>query len=536
MRIAIVDDDDSVRRVLRRVLERDHMEVVEFADGKAIAKGAADFDLVCLDLSLGGVSGLDVLKHLKAETPDVPVVMVTGNSDVDTVVAVMRAGADEYVTKPVGAEHLRLAVRRALDRSNLEKSVVSLKSELDGMRGKRTLVGSSPAMRALVTAMDRVLASDVAVCILGESGTGKELVARAIHDDGRRMRGPFVAINCASIPEHLQESELFGHEKGSFTGATGTYRGRFEQAQDGTLFLDELGDMSPATQVKLLRALQESELFGHEKGAFTGATATYRGRFEQAQGGTLFLDELGDMSPATQVKLLRALQEKAIRRVGGTTDIDTNLRVIGATHRDLEAMVRAGAFREDLYFRLMVYPIEMPPLRERKGDIPALIGHLMERHREDVGRALPKWSAEALDALMAHDWPGNVRELENVVHRAMLTAAGGRVGLADLPKVVRAPALPVIRSFTPPAMAAVRPAAPASRELPPLQLRQLEDLAIHEALEQVGGHIANAAKLLGIGRATLYRRITELDTPAAVPGSPGSAPPSKAPSSNDPDG
>ncbi len=456
-RVAVVDDDRFVRRLIRALLERVGFEVTEFESGREIARqGAGEFDLVCLDLGLGDMPGLDVLKHLHAESPEVPVVVVTGDTDLESVVAAMRAGATDYVTKPLGTERLTVSAKQALGRSQLERRLIALRSELDGVRGKRTMTGESPPMRALIASMQRVLTSDVAVCVLGESGTGKELVARAIHEDGRRSKGPFVAINCASIPENLQESELFGHEKG----------------------------------------------------AFTGATSTYRGRFEQADGGTLFLDELGDMSLATQVKLLRALQEKAIRRVGGTTDIRTNVRVIGATHRDLEDMVHKGAFREDLYFRLMVYPIEVPPLRDRKSDIPLLVAHLTERHREDVGRDVSRWSPEALDALMFYDWPGNVRELENLVHRAMLTCATDRIELSDLPKALRKPVLPPLQSVLPPRI------EPAPTGLPTLNLRELEGLAIKLALGRTNSHIANAAKLLGIGRATLYRRVIEMGVSA----------------------
>jgi len=471
MKILVVDDDKLVRRFLRVVLERDGFAVSERETGSEIAReGAGDFDLVCLDLGLGDISGLVVLKHLRAQSPEVPVVVVTGDADLDSVVGAMRAGAADYVTKPIVGERLKLSVHHALERSALERRVLALRHELEGVRGKRSLIGESPPIRALVASIQRVLSSDVAVCILGESGTGKELVARAIHEDGRRAKGAFVAINCASIPEHLQESELFGHEKGSFTGAV----------------------------------------------------ATYRGRFEQADGGTLFLDELGDMSLATQVKLLRALQEKSIRRVGGTTDIKTNVRVVGATHRDLERMVREGTFREDLYFRLMVYPIEVPPLRERRGDIPLLAAHLMERHRDDVGKDVSRWSPEALDALTAYEWPGNVRELENLVHRAMLTCATDRIELSDLPRALQKPVLPALASVLPPP-----PAAVPSSGLPTLKLRELEAMAIKQALEQTGGHIANAAKLLGIGRATLYRRVVELgDSPDGGPNGVKDEPPS----------
>jgi DNA-binding NtrC family response regulator len=327
------------------------------------------------------------------------------------------------------------------------------------------LVGESPAMRALHAELRRVLQSDVAVCLRGESGTGKELVARTIHAEGRRSRGPLVAINCAAIPESLQESALFGHERGAFTGAT--------QAQ--------------------------------------------RGCFEQAEGGTLFLDELGDMSPATQVKLLRALQERMIRRVGGTADLRTNVRIICATHRDLEQEVANGRFREDLYFRLMVFPIEIPPLRDRLLDVPALVDHFLALLREDVGRGVIGVAPDATAALMQHRWAGNIRELQNVVHRAMLSCEGDVITLADLPQGIQRAAWerqPRAEDPSVPPIVGLPKRAEHDRGaavvLPFLDLRKLERLAIFQALEVTGMQIGRAAALLGMGRSTLYRRVVEL--------------------------
>jgi DNA-binding NtrC family response regulator len=453
MRLAVVDDDPSIRRIIRSRAEREGLVVEEFERGTDIVRvGAEAFDAVCLDVGLGpgDMSGMEVLPHLRASSPEVPVIMVTAQSDLESVVEAMRKGAYDFVSKPIDGERLKLALGRALERRQMAKRIAELLRHLD-TRERSLIVGASAPVRQMLEVVGRVVDSDVAVCILGESGTGKELVARSIHEGGRRKKGPFVAINCASIPEHLQESELFGHEKGSFTGAANTHRGRFEQAE----------------------------------------------------GGTLFLDELGDMSLATQVKLLRAIQEKSIRRVGGTVDIPTNVRLVAATHRDLEALVRKGAFREDLYFRLMVYPIEVPPLRERLDDIPLLVTHFMRMFKDDVGRPLSRISKEALDALAAHRWSGNIRELQNVVHRAMLTCPGDEIELKDLPPALQKPVLPPIPAEEP-AGPSLRP-----RTLPTLVLKELENMAIQAALAATNGHIASASKLLGIGRATLYRRVVE---------------------------
>jgi DNA-binding NtrC family response regulator len=297
--------------------------------------------------------------------------------------------------------------------------------------------------------MEQVLTTRVTVFIAGESGTGKELVAKALHYQGSRAKGPFVALNCGAIPESLQESELFGHEKGSFTGAVGTHRGRFEQANGGTLFLDEIGELSLSAQTRLLRVLQESE----------------------------------------------------IQRVGGTALIPVDVRIISATHRDLEAMIAEGTFREDLYYRLVVFPLDLPPLRDRREDVPALLRHFLRRYRTELGTKERDFDRDALDVLMQYDWPGNVRELENVVQRALVTSRSGAIGVDALPPKL------VLR-----AMGIVERAAPAAASGAPEEIVTLETLerrAIEQALRLLEGNVSLAAQRLGIGRATLYRRLAQ---------------------------
>jgi DNA-binding NtrC family response regulator len=348
-----------------------------------------------------------------------------------------------------------LAVHRARDRRELVINVRRLESALTERSVLGAIVGKSPPMRELAHQVQRVLESEVAVCVSGESGTGKELVARAIHSGGQRRRGPFVAINCAGIPESLQESELFGHERG----------------------------------------------------AFSGATQMRRGCFEQANGGTLLLDEIGEISLMTQASLLRTLQEKTIRRVGGSAEIPIDVRMVCATHRDLRAEVEAGRFREDLYFRLVVYPIHLPALRERVEDIPLLVGHFLRTLTSDIGRQVHRIAPEVLEAMSRHRWPGNVRELQNVVHRSLLACRGDEITLADLPPDIRELGLPPLGLSVVPGSGNGH----AHVESEILPLRELERRAIQRALRATQGSVGKAAKLLGIGRATLYRRIATLD-------------------------
>lgn len=443
--VAVIDDDPTARRLMRFWLERDGYRVVEFDGGlRAISDQGPIPDVACVDLGLGDVSGLKLIEHLKARDPELPMIVVTAQRELETAVKAMRAGAYDYVTKPLERERLVHAVNRARERRELLSSVHRLESALMG-----EIVGRSSRMRELAQQISRVVDSEVAVCLFGESGTGKELAARAIHAGGSRRRGPFIPINCAAIAESLQESELFGHERG----------------------------------------------------AFTGATQLRRGRFEQAHGGTLFLDEVGEMSPATQASLLRTLQEKTIVRVGGSSEIPIDVRIIAATHRDLRAEVLAGRFREDLYFRLVVYPVQLPPLRERREDIPLLVGHFLRTLRKDVGRDVTHVRPDALSALLAYSWPGNVRELQNVVHRSMLACRGDEITLADLPPELRALVLPTLPPASARAGASERPGGV-------VPLRELERRAIEHALRTTRGSVGQAAKLLGIGRATLYRRLS----------------------------
>jgi DNA-binding NtrC family response regulator len=453
--VVVIDDDPATRHTVSGWLSEVGHRVQSFADGRAFAQADLVPSVLFLDVDLGpGVeSGLEVLSQLHRRLPDLPVIMITTENHPETVVEAMRAGAYDYLVKPLTRERIRTTVVRALERRGLAKDIARLQSELSERPAPfRNVVGQSPAIQELRRQVERVLESEVAVALFGESGTGKELVARAIHAHGRRRSGPFVAINCAAIPESLQESELFGHERGAFTGAVGVHQGRFEQAN----------------------------------------------------GGTLFLDEVGEMSPMTQATLLRTLQERTVRRVGGTHEVPVDVRVICATHRDLEREVRAGRFREDLFFRLVVYPIRVPALRERKADIPLLVAHFLRKYKDDVGRAVTSVSHDFLGAVDAHEWPGNVRELENVVHRAMLASDGGELTLAHLP-----PDLRERRALAGPGAADGARGGDPDEIVP---MRELERRAIARALRATGGSVEKAARLLGIGRATLYRRLAAYDS------------------------
>jgi DNA-binding NtrC family response regulator len=457
--VALVEDDATTRKLTRAWLEGAGYTVLEYDSERAVRAGANAVPTVaCVDLGLGEQSGFDVISFLRERDAELPIIVVTAEREVDTAVAAMRAGAYDYLTKPVDRDRLLLSVRRACERRQLVDRVKNLQSELGTGPLTGTVVGAGGAMRELSRQVERVVESDVAVCLLGESGTGKELVARAIHRGGPRRSGPFVAINCAAIPASLQESELFGHERG----------------------------------------------------AFTGATQTRLGCFERARNGTLLLDEVGEMSPATQAVLLRTLQERTVRRVGGSQEVPVDVRIVCATHRDLRGEVDAGRFREDLYFRLVVYPIQLPPLRDRVEDIPGLVTHFLDKLRSRAPHTVRVLSAEALDALARHPWPGNVRELENVIHRSVLACRGQEIGLADLP--------PDLRSVSAPAGAERQSSDDLlGDEDEVVTLRELEQRAIRKALRLTRGSVGRAAKLLGIGRATLYRRLAELDvSPDAV--------------------
>gem|GEM_PF-45014 len=429
-------------------LERDGFPVQEFASGvQAIEEMRPETAVVCLDLGLGDIPGVDVLRHLRAADPRRYVIVTTANTEVPTVVEAMKAGAIDYLTKPIDGRRLIDAVSKAVShRAMLAQEAPADRTE---QRILDELSAQSPAMREVVRHVLRVLDNNVTVFLQGESGTGKEMIARIIHNHSQQ-RGPFVAVNCAAIPPSLQESELFGHEKG----------------------------------------------------AFTGATSSHPGKFEQATGGSLFLDEVAEMAAPTQAALLRVLQERAMVRVGGSDEITVNARIISATHRDLIERVRSNLFREDLYYRMVVYPIRLPALRERLEDLPGLIGTLLRGLPIAVQRGIDRASPDALEALRRYPWPGNVRELTNVLQRASLACDSGEIGLAHLPREIQELFLKPLPSSLPPP-----PAPPAPPRL--LSLRDLEREAIRNAISAAKGNMSAAAKLLGVSRATLYRRINE---------------------------
>ncbi|MFV2071764.1 MAG: sigma-54-dependent transcriptional regulator [Thermoanaerobaculales bacterium] len=442
--IWVVDDDPAIRELLTFIVTEAGYEVEAFASGsEVLAYGGALPDAVLLDLMMPEVDGVEVLKELKRRNPTLPVMILTADNDISRAVEVTKLGAYDYLVKPVDQERLRTTLNRALSHGSLEQEVARLKDELGDRFHLRSIVGSSSAMRKVYDQIEKVLESEITVFVSGESGTGKELVAKAIHHASLRSDGPFVDVNCAAIPEGLQESELFGHEKG----------------------------------------------------AFTGAVNAHPGKFEQAMGGTIFLDEVGEMSPSAQARLLRVIQERVSRRVGGTAQIELDVRVISASNRDLAAMVEEGSFRQDLFYRLVVFPIELPPLRRRREDIPLLVEHFLEKHARDAGRRISRVDARAMEALVGHDWPGNVRELENVVHRTLLVAAGPELKPEDLPSDLGN---------------GVAMAGPdAEPDTRPVSLETMERAAIVRSLEHNQGNLSDVARQLGIGRSTLYRKLEQ---------------------------
>jgi len=387
-RILIVDDDESVRWVLKKALEKDGLEAVLANDAAEAFLRLQDGDIavVLMDIRMPGMSGLDALEKVRKEGRNVSVIIMTAQATMQNAIEAMRRGAYDYITKPFDLDEVTILVKKALDVRHLSQEVDTLRAEVRE-KYEEGLVGGTSAMQEIYKTIGRVAESDATVLIHGESGTGKELVARAIHYHSKRAGRPFVAVNSAAIPSELLESELFGHEKG----------------------------------------------------AFTGAVARKMGKFEAAAGGTLFLDEIGDMSLSLQGKLLRVLQEREFERVGGTEPIRTDVRVIAATHHTLEKMVRENRFREDLFYRLNVIQINIPPLRKRKDDIIPLAEHFLRKYQDGRGAAKKVFTPETLKALRAYDWPGNVRELENAVQRAVTLAQGDKIFPDALPPQIFRP-------------------------------------------------------------------------------------------------
>ena len=439
--ILVVDDDSGVRESFRLILE-DHYEVIDVPDGPQALDvlRASQVDLVLLDIRLPEMDGIEVLERIKAIDEGLEVILVTAVKTVRTAVAAMKLGAFDYLTKPFEEDELLALCRRALEKRSLEREGTFLRGELARARDFEEIVGTHPAMQKLFRLIGQVARTTATVLVTGESGTGKELIARAIHRQGPRRDKPFVPVNPAAVAETLIESELFGHEKGAFTGAY---------------------------QRKL-------------------------GKLELAQGGSLFLDEIGMLKAELQAKLLRVLQEREIERVGGTRAIKIDVRVIAATNVDLKQAVARGAFREDLYYRLNVVPIEVPPLRERIEDLPLLVEHFVRQYGQQFGKRVQGLSPEALTALSEYRWPGNVRELQNVVERCVVLADGPLIGLNDLPLDVL---LPDHRLLV--------------RKADRLPLKDATEAFEHQivlqVLERVKGNQSEAARILGVHRNSLKR-------------------------------
>ncbi len=473
-KILVADDEPNLRRVLTAILMRDGYDVMQAADGaEALSRVDDDVNVVITDLKMPKIDGMEVLRRLGTERPNLPVIMITAFGSVGNAVAAVKAGAFDYIEKPFEQEQIRQIVNKAVKQGVANKAAPRILEAADGpeVRGRFGLVGDSPEMSSIYAIIDKVADTPSTVLITGESGTGKELVAKALHENSGRAKGPFIKINCAAIPKTLMESELFGYEKGAFTGATNSKPGRFELADGGTLFLDEIGEIPVEMQVKLLRAIQESE-------------------FE---------------------------------RVGGIKTIKVDVRLVTATNRDLEREVREGNFREDLFYRLNVVPLRIPPLRERRPDIPLLVRHIINKFNERLKKNIEGISPEALALLETHGWVGNIRELENVLERTILFCSTDRIEVSDLPPEISEGSE---GSATPGEAAAGRAeategadSAPEStielgddtslKEIVRAETSRVERELIAKALDETGGNVTQAAKLLKISRKSLQMKMKE---------------------------
>jgi DNA-binding NtrC family response regulator len=442
-RILVVDDEPGTREGLSEILRDDGYQVSAAANGEeALEKIRAEApDVVISDLKMPKLDGLGLLTRALEVDPDLGFILMTAFGTIKTAVDAMKSGAADYLVKPINTEEMEITVTRCLEKRRLIQETRGLRARIDARYRFENMVGNSPQMQAVFKTVAQVAPSRSNVLITGESGTGKELIAQAIHQHSPRKDKPFVVLNCASLSETLLESELFGHEKGSFTGAV----------------------------------------------------ARRRGRFEQADGGTLFLDEIGDVPLPTQVKLLRFLQEREFERVGGGETLHLDVRVVAATHGDLRKLIQEGKFREDLYYRLNVIQITMPPLRDRKADIPALVDHFIRRYAAENEKRIQGIEEAALQGLIRYDWPGNIRELENIIERAVVLCAGNRIMVDNLPDLV-APAREGDGRF---------------RFTPGITLEEAERELILGTLDAVDGQVPRAAELLGISSRKIYYRLKE---------------------------
>jgi two-component system, NtrC family, response regulator AtoC len=481
-KILVADDEQNLRRVLAALLRREGHDVVQAASGLEAIERLADVDVVITDLRMPGADGMEVLRTASKHHPHVPVIMITAYGSVGQAVEAIKAGAFDYIEKPFEQDSIRVIVDKAIGQATANKLAPrpTLYAADEGVRGKYGLVGNSAEMQSIFAVIDKVADTPSTVLITGESGTGKELVAKALHEQSSRKNQPFIKINCAAIP----------------------------------------------------KTLMESELFGYEKGAFTGATSSKPGRFELADGGTLFLDEIGEIPVEMQVKLLRAIQESEFERVGGLKTIKVDVRLITATNRDLEAEIARGNFREDLFYRLNVVPLQIPPLRQRKGDIPLLVTHVIKRFNERLKKNITGIADDALATLESHAWPGNIRELENVLERTILFCKGERIERQELQLQVSGGASPT----QPPPFAAPEPprtttpndSQPLSSSAIPddddeeigeisgslkdvvrAETARVERELIVKALDETGGNVTQAARLLKISRKSLQMKMKE---------------------------
>ena len=451
-RLLIVDDEASMCEFLEIMLRKNGYQVDSRQSAREAVKEleAETCDLVITDINMPEMSGLELLSLVKEKSPGTEVIMITAYASTDTAIQAMKRGAYDYITKPFNNDEILLTIKKALKNSQLQRENRRLQEELEKRYGFGNLIGKNPAMLKVYELIQRVAQTSANILITGESGTGKELAARAIHYTGPRKDKPFVTVNCGAIPEQLMESEFFGHEKG----------------------------------------------------AFTGAVKTRDGYFAAADGGTIFLDEIGEVPPALQVKLLRVIQEKSFKRVGSNVDRTVDVQVVSATNRDLESEVSEGNFREDLFYRLNVIKIDLPPLRERGSDIPLLANHFLQKYNREYGREIGGISREALNILLGYAYPGNIRELENIIERAVIMETGSTLSADSLPPILTRPA-------------AVANGADLQLPADGLDLEEtlteLERRFIHQALERCGHNKTQAAKLLGLSFRSFRYRLEKLD-------------------------
>lgn len=457
-KILVVDDEPSQRKMLKANLSLDGYEVFEADDGTdAISRVSDEFyDLILMDNRMSQMDGIEALKEIKKLSPGIPIIIITAHASVETAVEALQAGAHNYLSKPLDIDELRIKVQQTLEFWRLKEENILQRQRIENLFDASRIVGRSQRMKQVLERVAMVAPSLTSVLILGESGTGKELIANAIHQGSPRLDKRFIKVNCAALPETLLESELFGHEKGAFTGAVGRRPGRFELAD----------------------------------------------------GGSIFLDEIAEMTPATQSKLLRVLQEREFEPLGSTKTVKVDIRIITATNRVLHEEVKKGRFREDLFYRLNVVPVELPPLRERREDVPLLIDHFLKMYNERNNRNLQGFHPRALDAIMRYNWPGNIRELENLVERGVILTRDDYVPFSELPEAIRmASGVDVTKEVR-------------SGFLPGMTIKEMERELILKTLEDNDGNRTRSARVLGITRRTLQHKLKEYDIDQAAEGSP----------------